>query len=69
MVINLTPPLEAAINEQAKRRGVDPEKLALDALQRCAGLNWVRGGWPLGEFGAIASITFVKRGSRMVKVA
>jgi hypothetical protein len=33
MIINLTPPLEAAISEQAKRRGVDPEKLALDALR------------------------------------
>jgi hypothetical protein len=33
MVINLTPPLEAAISEQAKRRGVDPEKLALDVLR------------------------------------
>ena len=33
MVLNLTPPLETAINEQAKKRGVDPEKLAIDALR------------------------------------
>ena len=33
MVINLTPQLEAALNEQARRRGVAPENLALDALR------------------------------------
>jgi len=33
MVINLTPQLEAALNEQARRRGLAPEILALDALR------------------------------------
>jgi hypothetical protein len=33
MVLNLTPQLEAAIGEQARRRGVAPEILALDALR------------------------------------
>lgn len=33
MVINLTPQLEAALSEQARRRGVAPEILALDALR------------------------------------
>ena len=33
MVIHLTPQLEAALSEQARRRGVAPEVLALDALQ------------------------------------
>jgi hypothetical protein len=33
MVINLTPQLEAALSEQARRRGVPPEVLALDALR------------------------------------
>ena len=33
MVINLTPQLEAVLNEQARRRGIAPEVLALDALQ------------------------------------
>lgn len=33
MVINLTPPLAAALNEQARRRGVAPEILAQDALR------------------------------------
>ncbi len=33
MVINLPPLLEAALNEQARRRGVAPEMLALDALR------------------------------------
>jgi hypothetical protein len=33
MVINLTPQLEAALSEQARRRGVEPEVLALDALR------------------------------------
>ncbi|HLN27186.1 MAG TPA: hypothetical protein VK395_05540 [Gemmataceae bacterium] len=33
MVINLTPQLEAALSEQARRRGVAPEDLALDALR------------------------------------
>jgi hypothetical protein len=32
MVINLTPELEAALTEQARRRGVAPEILALEAL-------------------------------------
>src|SRR5947209_11570 len=31
LVINLTPQLEAALSEQARRRGVAPEVLALDA--------------------------------------
>jgi hypothetical protein len=34
MEIHLTPQLEAAISEQARRRGVTPEVVALDALQR-----------------------------------
>jgi hypothetical protein len=33
MVINLPPQLEAALSEQARRRGVAPEILALDALR------------------------------------
>ncbi|HKI35537.1 MAG TPA: hypothetical protein VKA46_27015 [Gemmataceae bacterium] len=33
MTINLTPPLEAALSEEARRRGVAPEVLALDALR------------------------------------
>ncbi|MDZ4684624.1 MAG: hypothetical protein SH850_05995 [Planctomycetaceae bacterium] len=33
MVINLTPQLETALNEQAQRRGVTPEALALEALR------------------------------------
>ena len=33
MVLNLTPQLEAAIGEQAQRLNVNPERLALDALQ------------------------------------
>jgi hypothetical protein len=33
MVINVTPQLEAALNEQARQRGVTPEILVLDALQ------------------------------------
>jgi hypothetical protein len=33
MVINLTPQLEAAISEEAQRRGVAPEALALEALR------------------------------------
>ena len=33
MVVHLPPQLEAAISEQARRRGVAPEALALDALR------------------------------------
>jgi hypothetical protein len=33
MVINLPPQLEAVLNEQARRRGVAPETLALEALR------------------------------------
>jgi hypothetical protein len=33
MVITLTPQLEAVLSEQARRRGVTPEVLALDALR------------------------------------
>jgi hypothetical protein len=33
MVITLGPELEAALNEEAKRRGVTPEVLALSALR------------------------------------
>ena len=33
MVINLPPQLEAALRQQAQRRGVDPQTLALDALR------------------------------------
>lgn len=33
MVLNLTPQLEAALNEQARQRGVAPEALALEVLQ------------------------------------
>lgn len=33
MVVNLTPPLEAALAEQARQRGVAPEALALEALR------------------------------------
>jgi len=34
MVIHLTPPLEAALSEEARRRGVTPEVVALDALRQ-----------------------------------
>jgi hypothetical protein len=33
MVITISPELEAALNEEAKRRGVSPEVLALNALR------------------------------------
>jgi hypothetical protein len=33
MVINLTPQLEAALNEQARQHGVAPETLVLDVLR------------------------------------
>ena len=33
MIINLTPQLEAALTDQARKRGVAPEILALDALR------------------------------------
>jgi hypothetical protein len=33
MVLELTPQLEAALSEEARRRGVSPEALALDALR------------------------------------
>ncbi len=33
MVIKLTPQLEAALAEQARRQGVSPEALALDVLR------------------------------------
>lgn len=33
MVIHVTPELEAVLSEQARRRGVAPEVLALDALR------------------------------------
>ena len=33
MVIELTPQLESALSEQARRRGVTPEHVALDALR------------------------------------
>ena len=33
MTITLTPQLEAVLSEQARRRGTDPEVLALDALR------------------------------------
>jgi hypothetical protein len=33
MVITLTPQLEAVLSEQARRRGMAPEVLALDALR------------------------------------
>jgi hypothetical protein len=34
MVITLTPQLDAVVGEQARRRGVAPEVLALDALRQ-----------------------------------
>jgi hypothetical protein len=34
MVITLPSPLESALTEQARRRGVAPEALALDVLRR-----------------------------------
>jgi hypothetical protein len=33
MVVTLTPQLEAVVSEQARRRGMAPETLALDALR------------------------------------
>lgn len=33
MVINLSPQLEAALSEQARRRGIAPEAMALDVLR------------------------------------
>jgi hypothetical protein len=38
MVITLTPELEAALKDLARRRGVAPEVLALDALRDRLGL-------------------------------
>jgi hypothetical protein len=50
MVITLTPDLEAALNEQARRQGIPPEVLAVNALRErflAAGLQardeWERG--------------------------
>lgn len=34
MVLTLDPELESALSEQARRRGVDPEALALSALRQ-----------------------------------
>ncbi len=34
MVITLGPELESALNEQARKRGIDAESLALDALRK-----------------------------------
>jgi hypothetical protein len=34
MVITLPPQLESALAAQARRRGIDPETLALDVLRR-----------------------------------
>ena len=34
MVVTLTPQLEAVLSEQAQRRGMAPEALALDALRQ-----------------------------------
>ncbi len=34
MVIKLTPQLEAALQEEARQRGVAPEDLAVDALRK-----------------------------------
>lgn len=33
MVLNLDPPLEAALAEQAKKQGVEPEALAVEILK------------------------------------
>lgn len=33
MVLELTPQLETALNEQAQRRGVSPEAIAVEALR------------------------------------
>jgi len=42
MVLNLTPEVETALNEQARRRGVAPEELALNLL----GEQLLRVKWP-----------------------
>lgn len=34
MTITLSPELETALNEQARKRGIDAESLALDALRK-----------------------------------
>ena len=56
MVINLTPHLETALSEQARRRGVAPEALALDALRERflpkAPLVEPRDDWERRLFGA-----------------
>jgi hypothetical protein len=33
MVVKITPELEAALTEQARRRGIDPEALAIETLR------------------------------------
>ena len=52
MVINLTPELEAAINEQAKRIGSTPEQVALGALLRRFIRIEPRDDWERGLFEA-----------------
>jgi predicted transcriptional regulator len=51
MVITLDPELEAALNELARRKGVAPEALALDALRErflAAGALEPRDDWERG---------------------
>ena len=46
MTVTLSPDLEAALREQARRRGVTPEELALDALrERFRGLLGAARPW------------------------
>jgi len=56
MVITLTPQLEAVLSEQARRRGVAPEVLALDALREhflpASGPLEPRDEWERQLFGA-----------------
>ena len=56
MVITLTPPLEAALSEQARRRGVAPEALVLEALRErflpAPSPNEPRDEWERRLFGA-----------------
>ena len=52
MVINLTPELEAVLAEEARRLGVAPETLALNALRRRFLAVEPRDDWERQLFGA-----------------
>ena len=49
MVITLTPEVEAALNEMARRQGVAPEALALKTLRDCL-ISQIKKPEPLDEW-------------------